>query len=339
MTPRALVLALAALLVVPAAASAGTASVAGATITFTAAAGETNQLGLTYSADAGTYSFHDNTAPVAAGPGCRAIGTDEAACPAAGVSQVAVDLGDGDDTGASPGPYPAPVTVHGGPGADDLSGSGTQAGDDGRDRLAASDSGATLDGGPGNDDLYDGLGNDQIFGGAGDDYVVDNAGADLLAGGLGDDQLEIHGTSATIDCQGRDDDSVQPDTKATLRNCLPAPVISVRVKHVTVRSFVKRGLPFRVTCDHDCAIGFSLFPTQHLPFHGGGTTLSYRFAPRTATGYLKPTGSSESFVATAGGRATRKAIGRLKRAKVKLQVVAYSRDGLMTTRTQIVTIG
>ena len=57
-----------------------------------------------------------------------------------------------------------------------------------------------LDGGPGNDNLFGGSGNDTLNGGPGNDLLVGNGGNDTLNGGPGVDTLE--GVGGTDVCNG-----------------------------------------------------------------------------------------------------------------------------------------
>jgi hypothetical protein len=255
---------------------------------------------------------------------------------------VALDLGDGDDlAGVRYAPeLPAlDITLHGGPGKDSLTGPGHVFGDDGADALNADDdAGATLDGGAGDDEVHGGRMPDQLFGGEGDDHLIGQQG-DLLVGGTGDDEIEPIGTAdLTVDCQGRDDDALQPYTKVILRNCLPAPVATVRAKRVSVKRFVRTGVPIDVSCDHDCAIALNLRPGT-CPYHGTGTTLSHRGIPRTRSGFIKTQGTKLHWIGTVDGPASRKAIGRVKRCKASLEVIAFARNGSFRTRRIPVRIG
>jgi hypothetical protein len=148
----------------------------------------------------------------------------------------------------------------------------------------------------------------------------------------------VGGSDMTIDCEGRDDDALQPFTKVILRNCLPAPVMKVRVARVSVKRLVRTGVPIDVTCDHACAVALYLRPGT-CPYHGTGTTLSHRGIPRTRSGFIKPQGTKLHWVGTVDGPASRKAISRVKRCKASLEVTAFSRIGTSSTRRVPVRIG
>jgi Ca2+-binding RTX toxin-like protein len=137
------------------AAQAATLEVVDGAVVFTAAPGETNDLGIVGE------SFTDLGAPLTAGPGCVQIDANRASCLS---GPPVVETGDGDDRVDVRFPCCGTVTVHGGTGADNILifGNGVPAGD--------------LDGGPGNDVLRS---NQQL------------GGLDVLRGGPGDDVLRI----------------------------------------------------------------------------------------------------------------------------------------------------
>ena len=147
----------------------------------TAAAGETNHLGLQSDAtgEGRLVVYEGSDTPISsADPRCENTDYGAVRCqwsPAAGVR---VDLGDGDDWGyvSSDLPKTATFALSGGAGKDHL-----QASLDGQP--------TTLDGGPGDDDLDGGPGTDTLIGGDGDDDLDARAGADQLYGGAGDDVL------------------------------------------------------------------------------------------------------------------------------------------------------
>jgi Ca2+-binding RTX toxin-like protein len=77
-------------------------------------------------------------------------------------------------------------------------------GDDGNDILIASagDTGAMLDGGAGNDQLYGSVANNTMNGGDGNDYMTGGGGLDTMLGGAGDDTLK--GASGATQMYGQD---------------------------------------------------------------------------------------------------------------------------------------
>ncbi|MFB9681678.1 calcium-binding protein [Streptosporangium vulgare] len=121
--------------------------------------------------------------------GCTADG-DAAWATLAG--QIRVNLGDEDDAVAffiSAGPK---VTVLGGDGDDDLSGSKSTdelSGGAGEDTVRGNDGNDKLSGDAGDDDVRGGAGADVVTGGTGDDDLSGGAGADELNGGGGADEL------------------------------------------------------------------------------------------------------------------------------------------------------
>ncbi len=79
--------------------------------------------------------------------------------------------------------------LDGGSGPDVLVGPGVLHGGDGADILTGDYDGAILYGGFGDDRLVGGLGNDSLFGDGGDDVLVGDEGDDAMSGGSGDDIL------------------------------------------------------------------------------------------------------------------------------------------------------
>jgi Ca2+-binding RTX toxin-like protein len=151
---RGLAAALLAVAVVPAAASAGTASVLRNTLRYHAATGETNSVAVL---EAGAdFWVIDLDSPVSAGVGCTSRSASVAVCAGAGVEGLFVSLGDGNDEVAN-----STALL------------------------------AVLRGGAGNDRLLGGLVGNELHGDAGDDVLEGGPGDDLVAGGIGAD--EIHG--------------------------------------------------------------------------------------------------------------------------------------------------
>lgn len=190
-------------------------------LTFTAAAGETNDLQLNLGRDRPLH-VRDWDAPLTTThPGCTEDPEGPESgffCDMAGIGGLSADLGDGDDTLGSPGNFPLPIVATGGPGNDTLLpglgrhlfaggpgndgiGAGPLAdrlrGDSGDDRLTGYEGSDRLDGGDGADVLDGMQGADRLFGRAGDDEIIGDvtpsttgAGPDRLFGGDGDDRLD-----------------------------------------------------------------------------------------------------------------------------------------------------
>src|SRR3954451_9934287 len=286
------------------AAFAGTASVEGGTLSFRAAPGEVNDFELGFFDDDQAYRLSDRSGPVAAGPGCTQESSG-ALCPVAGVTAVAIDLGDGDDTGSAAG-GPAPITMHGGPGNDVLSGLGTLAGDEG------------------------------------DDYLVAGAGhhEDVFTGGPGHDHIDAY-TSDTVDCQGDADDVIKPSHNPKLVNCPGPPSLSVSVSHVSVKQFLASKLKITIRCAPICAYLFHLKATPALKryVHHGGGNLDFRRISIDDDAFLKvaPVWKTTALFDPATGTGT--ALGRLHRFKLKLTVQAFTGQNVGTTKTIPVQIG
>ena len=184
----------------------------GAAVVFTAAPGEANFVSVRYEDDEGApfLGFVDQSAPLSAGAGCEPFG-GSVRCVAAGVSDVRVVLGDGDDNlhfgqEDEDDVYPMPLAAAGGEGNDDLdalfvSVPVTLAGEGADDRLQGGTADDRLDGGDGADVLNLGPGRDVAFGGEGDDLIEASVdGPDQIACGGGRDETD-----------GDTDDSVAND--------------------------------------------------------------------------------------------------------------------------------
>src|SRR6266511_5116940 len=184
----AVVIAVVAALVVPAAAKAGVATVAGGTAEYVARSGEANAVSVTFN---GTdIVVRDTGARVMARRGCRRVSASEARCYPSGVSEVLVDLGDLAYTSLLE--VPVFATQLGGPGNDVLNG--------GR-QTDALDGGTGADAMSGGGDPYDHVLYDSrtapvtiTLDGVADDGEAgegDNVGADIerATGGSGDDLI------------------------------------------------------------------------------------------------------------------------------------------------------
>ena len=158
-------------LAVPASASAATLVKSSSTLTYTAAAGETNQVTFTVtgrSRSPGTPSG----VPVDDDPitptGCTPSGGGYSCT---GITRVVIDTGDGDDTVDADG-ISAVAQISGGAGNDTLDAGA------GADTLTGGDGDDSLDGGAGNDILDAGAGDDDLNGGTGTDKLIGGAGID-----------------------------------------------------------------------------------------------------------------------------------------------------------------
>jgi Ca2+-binding RTX toxin-like protein len=162
---------------------AGTASVAGTTLSYVAAAGEANQVSIFASVFSnqgpGIFVRELGAAPVLAGAGCVLADTQIAFCGAAPTA-MDVSLGDGDDTLAS---NDLGGVAHGGAGNDSLVvsqvSSGQLFGDDGNDTLIPAAGTWTLNGGAGDDTISSGCAG--FCSGFGPMTVVGGAGVDTFS--------------------------------------------------------------------------------------------------------------------------------------------------------------
>jgi RTX calcium-binding nonapeptide repeat (4 copies) len=172
-----------------------------------AAPGEGNSL--TIARDASGFTVDENgAATMTPGAGCGpGSGPNTATCPGAGVSQLSISLGDGDDEVTVAAPTNA--VILGGPGNDQLQGGAGQdvfEGDEGTDGVSygprtlpitTSKDGVANDGQANEGDnigsdverITGGLANDSIGGGPDADILDGGPGDDMLSGGPGADQL------------------------------------------------------------------------------------------------------------------------------------------------------
>ncbi len=208
---RGVMLAALGLAVAPVAAMAGTASVSGTTLSYVAAAGETNSVQITFDGVT-TYTINEfGVVPVTPGAGCApVVGDPTSATCTVVATAVNVDLGDLNDVLLA-GSLTVATTVAGGPGDDSVgTGSGNDSvtlgdGDDSTGTLLGDD---TIDGGAGNDNILSGgAGNDTITGGDGADFISDGDGNDTVAAGAGDDDVTA-GLGTDSYSGGADTDSI-----------------------------------------------------------------------------------------------------------------------------------
>jgi Ca2+-binding RTX toxin-like protein len=207
---RAALVAAALLAACPAATRASTAAVSGNTLSYRAAAGETNALSI--SADASGYLIEDlGVANITEGANCFEIDAQHTRCASTGVQALSLSLDDGNDVVAiRDSAYPsgpptgdAQVQVHGSEGDDIVSGGGgsdSLSGDAGNDRLSGGGGVDTIMGMSGDDIVEGGAGDDKYLSGGDDDDVVDAgpgddetvlgaAGVDIVDGGEGSDDV------------------------------------------------------------------------------------------------------------------------------------------------------
>jgi Ca2+-binding RTX toxin-like protein len=191
-----------------------TVSVTGATLHVTAAPGEVNQVAIAPAS--GVLSVTDAGTPLTAGGGCVAAGA-AVECASLPLLDLAVDLGDGDDTLITTAALPLLVTdgdgvdsITGGaaadtfiasPGADRYQGGG---GSDLVSYAARSDAvvadvdNAADDGAAGEgDDIRTDV--ELIAGGAAGDTLSGDGSAEVLTGGAGDDRLAGNGGNDSLD--------------------------------------------------------------------------------------------------------------------------------------------
>jgi hypothetical protein len=151
----------------PTSAAAGTGGIIDGTLTY-AAGSEANDISISWF---GAWIVEDS-ATVTAGPGCETQNVKKLVCSVAGVTEVSVDAGGGDDTITN---FTfARSVLRGGAGAD------------------------TIYGGWGADTLEGGGDADQLFGSAGDDRLDGGVGADSLTGGTGTDVAVYASRSAPV---------------------------------------------------------------------------------------------------------------------------------------------
>jgi Ca2+-binding RTX toxin-like protein len=195
-------------LALPASASAGTASITGSTLTYSAAASEENNV--IVEKDASVFRVSDGTAPATAGAGCSQRSIHRVSCPSGGINLVEVLARDQDDQVQTLiGTIDA--NLDGGSGTDELTS------DAGNDTLSAGRSSVNgfqeeLSSGAGQDvlngttspnggstDMSGGPDDDQLFGGPGNDSMSGDTGADDIQGGDGiDSYIATFGSPATI---------------------------------------------------------------------------------------------------------------------------------------------
>ena len=201
-----LVAVLAAFALIPALASASSVSKSGATLTYNAAAGETNNLVITLSG--GTYTFDDSGATETAGAGCTLVNSHRVTCAGSGVTGLTVNVGSGNDLAWNTTATPATIT-----------------GSDGNDNLLGNSGADVLIGCAGNDSLNGGAGADVLTdtffncAGSGNDTFDGGTGPDNILGGPGTDTVTYAGRTApvfvTLDGSANDGEAGEGDSVST----------------------------------------------------------------------------------------------------------------------------
>jgi Ca2+-binding RTX toxin-like protein len=182
--------ALLAVLALPAAAQASTATTADGPLRYTAAPGEVNNV--TFARVSGNkFRVTDVGAVIVAGTGCTQDSPNVVSCTTGNGRALIANLGDQNDRATS------------------RTSRGVQFfGEDGNDRLAGGSGRDTVDGGNGDDNLTGGSGNDRVRGGSGNDQLFGNSGNDGLSGGDGTDLLD-GGTGNDTESGGNGDDTMR----------------------------------------------------------------------------------------------------------------------------------
>ena len=219
--PRLVLLVLVLCLALAPAAQAGTVTISGATLQFTANPGESNNLTISTGFCGATAGFpcfivNDTGAPVSPGNCTPTNSPNTVNCPSSGVTSYAVALGDFDDGAslaiATPGTLDGSTgndRLDGGTGADQLMG-GTGIDWVEYDRVPAGQSvtasidGIANDGRAGEGDNV-GADVEAVLGGAGSDALSGGAGPDTLQGGDGSDTLSGNGGNDTLLGEGGSD--------------------------------------------------------------------------------------------------------------------------------------
>jgi Ca2+-binding RTX toxin-like protein len=201
-------------------AAASTVQVSGGSLTYVAAADETNNVTVSLSGGAFTVTDTGPGIVVTAAAGCASVTPSTATCAEANVEDIQFNLQNRDDTATVTAARPAIFdggdgndTLTGGPLANVMSGGNgndTLIGGPLEDNMGGNAGNDTLAGNDGDDYLDDGEGNDTIDGGTGDDRLNDRAGSDVIGGGPGVDYLELCCTSVrgplTVTLDGVADD-------------------------------------------------------------------------------------------------------------------------------------
>jgi Ca2+-binding RTX toxin-like protein len=162
---------------VEASAASSTASVTSGVLTFTAAGGQQNAIGITPGDAADSWLLSDGRPgnDITPGAGCTAVSLGDVEC-SGPISLFVIHTGDLDDQVLIGSFLTAPADVRAG---------------SGNDTVVGSPAGGTILGGGGNDRLTGSHVSDQIHGGGGDDTISGLEGSDVLDGGKSRDTLNF----------------------------------------------------------------------------------------------------------------------------------------------------
>jgi Ca2+-binding RTX toxin-like protein len=193
----------------PAVASASTVSKSGSTLTYNAAAGETNSV--VVSLANGVYTVDDSGATIGVGAGCTTVNAHRATCPGSGVTGITINAGDGNDVAWVTAATPATIT-----GAD---GNDTLIGGNANDVLIGCTGNDSLNGGGGADVLADtffncaGGGNDTFDGGTGPDSIYGGPGTDTVTYASRTAPVFVTLDGSANDGEAGEGDNVSPDVE------------------------------------------------------------------------------------------------------------------------------
>lgn len=327
------VLALAALLSVPSAASAATVGRSGSALTFIAHPAERNNVNVE-AASSQTLLITDPGAPViiAQGSGCTeldpAMPGEGAQCATPAGTVLAVDLGDADDRYLAEDGVTLPEFI-GGSGGDD--------------RIQAGAGEGALSGGEGDDTLDGGDGRDTVLGDQGVDLLIGGPAADRLGGGPGDDRIDARtgGGVDEITCEG--DDAVIRGPTDTLEGCGGTVRASLRVPRQRIGDFFDDdGFDFRVRCAKPCAIEWEIVARDRSTrrrIHQRDRRLDKARPDRDAEGFPEYLAAATNELhARPIGPTTRRDIRSARLLRLRLVVTVIGRNSLERTLTHNFTL-
>ena len=288
---RALAVALAALALTPAAASAHSLVRSGGGLVTYQSADATSLNTLTVRQDSGRVELRDESVDGGMDPGSCTPGDIDGAgfivqtfCALDGVQRVRIDLGDREDRATVA--IGLPVTLLGGSGADDVAGGA------GADEVTGGDGNDRVAGGAGNDVISGDQGVDAIEGGDGDDRIVARDGeADTIACGPGTDTVDADGAdSVAADCENVARTATAPPAAGADDGRPPAvdagaPTVQRLGRARIVRLYATTSEPGTLSASGSIdATGLTLPIKRVRPVRvtvaGGGAELTYRVSGR-----------------------------------------------------------